>query len=161
MSKRDPLKGQIPEWLHQQLDTTAPARISERISLRPCLKCKRPVLMAEDSGWDRVVRVIVDPRLLDADQELAVILDGGQTHELIPSGSTYTVWQRDPERDGMPPPHQLDNMVTPSHKCWRPVLNGPTILVAEYGYPIPWELLFPIQWKNHQAKGRENEPPPF
>lgn len=147
----DPFTAAVPEWLRDRLEDVNPARRSAYAKLVPCGRCGSPVLHAADMGLDLMTDSTADPRLLDADTEVEVLLAGRYTVELdvLKFGRGIMIFRRDRWLI-QKPAGARKRFAAPGHRCGSAV-----------GVPIPWQMLYPQLFAQIHNPVGENLEPPF
>lgn len=146
----DPFTAAVPGWLRERLEDVNPARRSAFAKLVPCRKCQAPVLYAADMGLDLMAESRVDPFILDADAELAVLLAGRYTVEadVLKFGRGIMLYRRDRWLIQKPAGTRRRYTV-PEHRCGEPA-----------GVALPFQMLYPHLFEQtHNEPGADHEPP--
>lgn len=148
--ERQPFNPRLPEWLFARYEDVGRLGrpIREAAVLRPCDRCKRPVLTAEDQNWCGVTKLTVDPVLLDDRQELGAILSGRVTALLRIGLTGISLATRDHYSEIVPASRSA-GIVVPEHQCRDPVR----------GWALPWNMLYPTTYRRHTED--PNDSPPF
>lgn len=146
--ERQPFTTRIPEWLFGRYEQVArwgrPVR--EAAVLRPCDRCKEPVLTAEDGNWCGVTRITVDPVLLDDRQELLALVAGRTTALLRVGALGITIATRDHWTTYVAPSRSA-GIVVPEHACREPV----------QAWRIDWSILYPTIYR--RTADHDADPP--
>lgn len=142
----DPFQAAVPGWLAERLEGLEPARRSAYVRLRPCGKCRAPVLEAADMGLDLCDDSRVDPAVLDPAAELEVILSGRYTADLeVSRWGLPMLFRRDAWLiGGRKRPWRF---VVPEHRCRAPA-----------GLVLPWTIIYP-SIEPEPRNGETNECP--
>ena len=143
--------GALAPWVEEILIGDLAWRRSAVARLAPCRKCGGLTLYAADMGLDLMTESTVDPRLLDRDLEIRVLLAGRFTAELEVRrhGGGPLIFRRDRWLAAREP-NSRKRLWVPEHKCNEPV-----------GYELPLEMIYPFEFSQFVRSQQNDHECPF
>lgn len=119
-------KKPMSPYMLEQIKAKHPEAFGHHAHWVQCRTCQAWTLQGYDWTTDWAGLGIVDPAQLDTTTELAALLDGRRTYEIILRDTDKTLRSRDQWQIGADTPESLTCPVVPAHKCYSPL-----------GVPIP------------------------